>query len=158
MSGNISSDKVTALVGSGGAADRSLALTTPSSTTTGPPATTATTPPAILTTSGDCICGATPSIPPRSPTGLTPKPFLGEDEFGRFAWIKRGDAAARSNFIIHQGDAKDTPDDRFFDANANPEIWINQGDATIYTTQADAQGFVDDPLPPRRRRLRHAES
>ncbi|MHC4996867.1 MAG: alpha-amylase family glycosyl hydrolase, partial [Planctomycetota bacterium] len=47
-----------------------------------------------------------------------PKPFLGEDEFGRFAWIRRGGADSRLNFIIHQGDAKDTPNDRFFDADA----------------------------------------
>ena len=71
-----------------------------------------------------------------------PKPFLGEDEFGRFGWIRRGGADSQVNFIIHQGDAKDTEPDRFFDADAHPEIWINQGDETIYTSQADAQGFV----------------
>jgi len=71
-----------------------------------------------------------------------PKPFEGEDEFGRFAWIRRGGTDSQVNFIVHQGDTKDTPDDRFFDADVNPEIWINQGDATVYTTQADAQGYV----------------
>ena len=71
-----------------------------------------------------------------------PKPFLGEDEFGRFAWIARDGTDSQVNFIVHQGDAKDTDPDRFFDADANPEIWINQGDETIYTTQADAQGYV----------------
>ncbi len=72
----------------------------------------------------------------------SPKPFEGEDEFGRFAWIRRGGTASQVNFIVHQGDAKDTPNDRFFDADANPEIWINQGDETIYTSQAAAQGFA----------------
>ena len=72
----------------------------------------------------------------------SPKPFLGEDEFGRFAWIRRGGDGSQVNFIVHEGDAKDTPADRSFDADANPEIWINEGDATIYTSQADAQGFA----------------
>jgi pullulanase-type alpha-1,6-glucosidase len=72
----------------------------------------------------------------------SPKPFEGEDEFGRFAWIRRSGAGSQVNFIIHQGDTKDTGPDRFFDADANPEIWINQGDEAIYTSQADAQGFA----------------
>ena len=71
-----------------------------------------------------------------------PKPFEGEDEFGRFAWIERGGSDSQVNFIIHRGDTKDTPNDRFFDADVNPEVWVAEGDATIYTTQADAQGFV----------------
>ncbi|MFW2336120.1 alpha-amylase family glycosyl hydrolase, partial [Ilumatobacter sp.] len=71
-----------------------------------------------------------------------PKPFLGEDEFGRFAWVRRGGADSQINFIVHQGDSKDTEPDRFFDADANPEIWINEGDETIYTSQAAAQGYT----------------
>jgi pullulanase-type alpha-1,6-glucosidase len=83
------------------------------------------------------------AIDPSEVTSWTdPKPFLGEDEFGRFAWIKRGGSDSQVNFIIHQGDSKDTPNDRFFNADVNPEIWINQGDETIYISQADAQGFV----------------
>jgi hypothetical protein len=83
------------------------------------------------------------AIHPTEGTDWTsPKPFEGEDEFGRFAWVKRGGSDSQVNFIIHQGDDKDTAADRFFDADVNPEIWINAGDATIYTTQADAQGFV----------------
>ena len=83
------------------------------------------------------------AIDPAEVTDWTdPKPFEGEDEFGRFAWIRRGGSDSQVNFIVHQGDTKDTPDDRFFDADANPEIWINEGDATIYTSQADAQGFA----------------
>jgi len=83
------------------------------------------------------------AIDPGEVTDWTdPKPFEGEDEFGRFAWIRRGGTDSQVNFIIHQGDTKDTDPDRFFDADANPEIWINQGDETIYTTQADAQGYV----------------
>ena len=83
------------------------------------------------------------AIDPSEVTEWTsPKPFLGEDEFGRFAWIRRGGADSQVNFIVHRGDSKDTDPDRSFDADANPEIWINQGDASIYTSQADAQGFA----------------
>ncbi len=83
------------------------------------------------------------AIDPAEVTEWTsPKPFLGEDEFGRFAWIRRGGDGSQVNFIVHQGDAKDTDPDRFFDADANPEIWINEGDATIHLSQADAQGFA----------------
>ncbi|MCP3934841.1 MAG: pullulanase-type alpha-1,6-glucosidase, partial [Actinomycetia bacterium] len=82
-------------------------------------------------------------IDPAEVTDWTsPKPFLGEDEFGRFAWISRGGTGSEVSFIVHQGDTKDTDADRLFDADTNPEIWINQGDETIYTTQADAQGYV----------------
>jgi len=83
------------------------------------------------------------AIDPSEVTEWTaPKPFEGEDEFGRFAWIRRGGADSQINFIIHQGDAKDTPDDRLFNADTNREIWVNQDDPTIYTSQAAAQGYV----------------
>jgi len=69
----------------------------------------------------------------------SPKPFLGEDEFGRFAWIKLGDPSQPVNFIVHRGDLKDGTDaDRQFDASVNPEIWLKQDDATEYTSQAAA--------------------
>ncbi|MCP3976215.1 MAG: pullulanase-type alpha-1,6-glucosidase, partial [bacterium] len=83
------------------------------------------------------------AIDPDEVTGWpTPKAFEGQDEFGRLAWIRRSGADSQVNFIIHQGDTKDTPNDRLFDADLNPEIWVNEGDATVYTTQADAQGYV----------------
>jgi hypothetical protein len=73
----------------------------------------------------------------------TPKPFLAEDDFGRFAWIRRAGSGSGVSFILHKGDVKDGTDaDRFFDGDATPEIWINAGDPAIYTSQADAQGFV----------------
>jgi glycosidase len=74
----------------------------------------------------------------------TPKPFLGEDEYGRFAFVKLADDTKPVNFIVHRGDTKD-PDnspDRSFDPAAAPEIWLRQGDATVYTSQAEAQGFA----------------
>jgi pullulanase/glycogen debranching enzyme len=72
-----------------------------------------------------------------------PKPFLGEDEYGRFAWVKLADEASNVGFIVHRGDTKDGTDaDRFFNPGATPEIWLRQDDATTYTSQAAAQGYV----------------
>jgi len=72
-----------------------------------------------------------------------PKPFLGEDDYGRFAWVELADNAQNIGFIVHRGDVKDgTDDDRFFNPAANPEIWLRQDDATTYDSQAAAQGFV----------------
>ncbi len=72
-----------------------------------------------------------------------PKPFLGEDDYGRFAWVRLADNAGEVGFIVHRGDAKDGTDaDRFFNPGATAEIWLKQDDAAVYTTQAEAQGFV----------------
>ena len=71
-----------------------------------------------------------------------PKPFEGEDEFGVFAFIKLQDATQPVNFIIHKGDEKDTPEDRSFVPADGPQIWVQSGDATNYTSAAEAQGFV----------------
>ncbi|MEO1062452.1 MAG: pullulanase-type alpha-1,6-glucosidase [Actinomycetota bacterium] len=72
-----------------------------------------------------------------------PKPFLGEDDYGRFAWIELQDPSQPVNFIVHRGDAKDgTDDDRSFDPAATPEIWLRQDAPTNYTSQAAAQGFA----------------
>jgi pullulanase-type alpha-1,6-glucosidase len=72
-----------------------------------------------------------------------PKPFLGEDEYGRFAWVSLAPNASEVGFIVHKGDIKDgTNDDRFFNPGMTPEIWLKAGDANTYTSQAAAQGFV----------------
>ena len=72
-----------------------------------------------------------------------PRPFLGEDEYGRFAWVKLLADADNVGFIVHRGDTKDgTLADRFFNPGATPEIWLKADDANTYTSQADAQGFV----------------
>jgi hypothetical protein len=73
----------------------------------------------------------------------SPKPFAGEDEYGRFAWLDLAPGATNVGFIVHSGDVKDGTDaDRFFDPSVTPEIWLKGGDATIYTSQAAAQGYV----------------
>ncbi len=69
-----------------------------------------------------------------------PKPFLGEDGYGRFAWVKLQSDASNVGFIVHRGDVKDgTSADRFFDPGATPEIWLRQDDPTTYTSHAEAK-------------------
>ena len=85
------------------------------------------------------------AIDPAEATELDhPKPFLGEDEYGRFAFVQLADDTRPVNFIVHRGDTKD-PDgspDRSFDPAVTPEIWLRQGDPTIYPSQAAAQGHA----------------
>jgi len=85
------------------------------------------------------------AIDPSEATDWTAsKPFLGEDDYGRFAWVKLARDDAPVNFIVHQGDTKD-PDnspDRSFDPATTPEVWLRQGDLTIHTSQAEADGFA----------------
>ncbi len=72
-----------------------------------------------------------------------PKPFLGEDEYGRFAWVKLAPNSSNVGFIVHRGDTKDGTDaDRFFNPGQTPEIWLKSDDPVTYTSQAEAQGFV----------------
>jgi pullulanase-type alpha-1,6-glucosidase len=72
-----------------------------------------------------------------------PKPFLGEDEYGRFAWVKLAPNAANVGFIVHRGNTKDGTDaDRFFNPGLTPEIWLKGGDPDAYASQAEAQGYV----------------
>jgi glycosidase len=72
-----------------------------------------------------------------------PKPFLGEDEYGRFAWVKLAPNAENVGFIVHRGDTKDgTTADRFFNPAVTPEIWLKNDNANAYSSQAEAQGYV----------------
>ena len=70
-------------------------------------------------------------------------PLDGEDGYGPFAWVKLLPNADNVGFIPHKGDEKDPGPDRFFNPSENPEIWLKQGDLTVYTSQAWAQGYVD---------------
>jgi glycosidase len=74
----------------------------------------------------------------------SPKPFLAEDEYGRFAFVRLADDTQPVNFIVHRGDTKD-PDnspDRSFVPATTPEIWLRSGDVNVYTSQAEAQGYA----------------
>ena len=124
--------------------DATKGRSTPSSTTTGRLATTAIRTAPTTTTSGACTCGATASIRPSRHSWQQPWPFFGKDELRR---VRLGPAERSDqpvNFIVHRGDEKDPPNspDRNFNPTQTPEIWLKQGDVAIYTSQADAQGFV----------------
>ena len=44
------------------------------------------------------------------------------------------------NYIIHKGDTKDQGGrDMAFDGKVHKQIWVNNGDRTIYTSLADAK-------------------
>lgn len=70
-------------------------------------------------------------------------PFAGEDSYGRFAWVKLKPGATNVGFlVVDPGGVKDVAVDRSLDPTKTPEIWLKQGDATIYTSQAAATGTV----------------
>ena len=71
-----------------------------------------------------------------------PRPARGEDAYGPFAWVKLLPDASEVGFIPHKGDEKDPGPDRFFNPSQNPEIWLKQGDLTVYPSQAAAQGYA----------------
>jgi pullulanase-type alpha-1,6-glucosidase len=74
------------------------------------------------------------------PTGAS---FAGEDSYGRFAWVKLKPGAVNVGFlVVDPGGVKDVAVDRSLDPTKQPEIWLKQGDATIYTSQAAATGTV----------------
>ncbi len=72
----------------------------------------------------------------------SPVPLAGEDAYGPFAWVKLLPDASEVGFIPHKGDEKDPGPDRFFNPTQNPEIWLKQGDLTVYPSQAAAQGYA----------------
>ena len=71
----------------------------------------------------------------------SPAPFEGTDDYGAFHVIDIADDTKQVNFIVHgrppggNPDTKDTPNDRFFTPVDHPEIWLRQGDPTIYFTE-----------------------
>jgi pullulanase-type alpha-1,6-glucosidase len=73
-----------------------------------------------------------------------PRPFWGQDDYGRFTWINLSDSSYDIGFIVHRGDTKDaTTADRFFNPESDaPEIWLQSGDPGFYTLRAAAQGYV----------------
>jgi pullulanase-type alpha-1,6-glucosidase len=74
------------------------------------------------------------------PTG---QPFAGEDAYGRFAWVKLKPGARNVGFLVVDSNGnKDVQADRFVDPSRQPEIWLKQGDPTIYGSRAAATGTV----------------
>ena len=77
-----------------------------------------------------------------------PTPFNETDAYGSLRRIQLADDTKRIGFIVHgrpptDPNLKDTPNDRFFTPLATPEIWLREGDATIYScAAADASCVV----------------
>ncbi|MGI5245994.1 pullulanase-type alpha-1,6-glucosidase [Dactylosporangium sp. CA-139066] len=70
-------------------------------------------------------------------------PFAGEDSYGRFAWVKLKPGATNMGFLVVDANGnKDVQADRSLDPTKHAEIWLKQGDATIYTSRAAATGSV----------------
>ncbi|MFG1991174.1 pullulanase-type alpha-1,6-glucosidase [Actinoplanes sp. NPDC048988] len=84
-----------------------------------------------------------PSMTTTWPAG---QPFAGEDSYGRFAYVKLTPNARNMGFIVVGKDGvKDVDADRFLDPSVTPEVWLKQGDATVYPTRQAATGQPDPP-------------
>ncbi|MEV4348670.1 pullulanase-type alpha-1,6-glucosidase [Actinoplanes sp. NPDC049596] len=87
-----------------------------------------------------------PSMTTTWPAG---QPFAGEDSYGHFAFVKLTPNAKSVGFIVvGQDGVKDVDGDRFLDPSATPEVWLKQGDATIYPTRQAATGQPDPVQDP----------
>lgn len=70
-----------------------------------------------------------------------PKPLVEEDEYGRLARVKLASVPGPVNFIVHTPggdqvpDTREPGDDRSFDPCISSEVWLLQGDETIYTSR-----------------------
>ncbi|GAB1640510.1 pullulanase-type alpha-1,6-glucosidase [Krasilnikovia sp. MM14-A1259] len=72
------------------------------------------------------------------------QPFAGEDSYGRFAWVKLKPGGTKVGFIVVSKDGqKDVEQDRFLDPTKDAEVWLKQGDATVYATRQAATGKPD---------------
>jgi len=84
-----------------------------------------------LHTWGDLAAGQSDGYPGGAP-------FVGEDSYGRFAWVRLAPDARNVGFLLvdHAG-AKDVDQDRHVDPSISPEIWLRPGDLEIYTFSPD---------------------
>ncbi|MEU5724948.1 pullulanase-type alpha-1,6-glucosidase [Micromonospora sp. NPDC047738] len=74
------------------------------------------------------------------------QPFAGEDSFGRFAWVKLKPGARSIGFlVVDKNGTKDVDQDRSIDVTQTGEIWVKQGDPTVYPTRQAATGEPDPP-------------
>ncbi|SFF84487.1 alpha-1,6-glucosidases, pullulanase-type [Actinoplanes philippinensis] len=82
--------------------------------------------------------------PSMSTTWPNGQQFTGEDSYGRFAWVKLKPGAKSVGFIVVDDNGnKDTDADRTINIGADPEIWIKQGDTTVYSSRQAATGQPD---------------
>ncbi|WP_309238571.1 pullulanase-type alpha-1,6-glucosidase [Actinoplanes aureus] len=77
------------------------------------------------------------------------QPFVGEDSYGRFAYVKLKPGAKSVGFIVvDKNGNKDVDADRSINVAENPEIWLKQGDAKVYPTRQAATGEPDPAQDP----------
>ncbi|MEU9742076.1 pullulanase-type alpha-1,6-glucosidase [Micromonospora chersina] len=75
------------------------------------------------------------------------QPFAGEDSYGRFAWVKLKPGAKSVGFLVVDKDGnKDAANDRTIDVTQTGEVWVKQGDGTLYPTRQAATGEPDPPV------------
>jgi pullulanase len=77
------------------------------------------------------------------PAAATPfgsgHPFAGEDDYGRFAWIRLADDAHDVGFLVVGADGdKDVVDDRHVDPRVTPEVWLRHGDPVVHPNRISA--------------------
>jgi pullulanase-type alpha-1,6-glucosidase len=66
------------------------------------------------------------------------RPLTGTDAYGRFANVRLSGDGSKVGFIIGNNGVKDTDPDRFIDPQSTSDVWIRQGDQTIYPSAAAA--------------------
>ncbi|MGK5675515.1 pullulanase-type alpha-1,6-glucosidase [Micromonospora sp. URMC 106] len=75
------------------------------------------------------------------------QPFAGEDSYGRFAWVKLKPGAKSVGFLVVDAEGnKDVGQDRTIDVTQTGEVWVKQGDPTVYPTRQAATGEPDPPV------------
>ncbi|MGH3731037.1 MAG: pullulanase-type alpha-1,6-glucosidase, partial [Micromonosporaceae bacterium] len=72
----------------------------------------------------------------------SPRPFSGEDSYGRFAWVKLKPGASQVGYLVHRGDEKDCAADRSVDVARTGEMWLKPGGCEVATSQAAALGYA----------------
>ncbi len=63
------------------------------------------------------------------------------DDYGRFAWAKLAEDAQQVGVAVTSGQTVQL--EAGYNPSATPEIWLKDGDETVYTSPAAAQGYVE---------------
>ncbi len=69
-------------------------------------------------------------------------PFVGRDAYGAFAYVKLGTGASDVGFVVENNGTKDVSTDRHIDVGSTGEVWLKDGDPTVY---AQNPGPVSTP-------------
>lgn len=59
-------------------------------------------------------------------------PFVGRDAYGAFAYVKLNSGASDVGFVVENNGVKDVSTDRHIDVGSTGEVWLKDGDATVY--------------------------